>query len=269
MEMKEIKMVAIDMDGTILNHSADGSLFFSQATKDAIQKLKDANIKVAIATGRSHSILAPYLGEIGLENMYHVMCNGAATVDPMGNFINLHGLGNKTYRDLVTRLSAAGIPFAVFDPDLSYCLPYVLDTHAHAYRESTICEDLLSLPAITKVIVGPYAIDEVRLAIGDVEISMAHSVFQGDDYAEIWPLGMHKGTAVEEVAKIYGIELDEIMAIGDSGNDKAMLAYVGFGVAMGNATDEVKSYAKAVTASIDEDGAAKAIEKYVFAKDFS
>lgn len=144
-----------------------------------------------------------------------------------------------------------------------------MHAHAHAYRESIVKEDLLAIPYITKFVVGPYSHAVIEELTKDIPISLALSVFQGVDYAEIWPLGLHKGTAVEAVAKLYGIGINEVMALGDGGNDTQMLEYVGWGVAMGNATDDVKSYANAVTDTIDEDGLAKAIDKYVFKRDFS
>lgn len=89
--MREIKMVAMDMDGTILSHNDDG-VYISNSAKDAIRKLKEAGIKTAIATGRSYGLLKDLIVELGMEEDYHVMCNGAATLAPSGEFINLHGL---------------------------------------------------------------------------------------------------------------------------------------------------------------------------------
>ncbi|NIZ40632.1 Cof-type HAD-IIB family hydrolase [Entomospira entomophila] len=266
--MKEIKMVAIDMDGTILRHDETG-VFISDVTKKAIHDVHSMGIKVVIATGRSYGILKDFIAELGLLDNYHVMCNGAATLSPSDEFINLHGLPVDLYKIMVERLTLARIPFAVFDADLSYCLPFAMQADAHAYRESIVRESLLDLPFITKLVVGPYDAQAIEDQIKDLDVSLAVSVFQGVTYAEIWPQGLHKGTAVEEVAHVYGIAIDNVMAVGDGGNDKAMLTHVGWGVAMGNATDDVKSHANAVTDTIDNDGLAQALEKYIIRKDFS
>ena len=61
----------------------------------------------------------------------------------------------------------------------------------------------------------------------------------------------------------YGISLDETMAFGDGGNDIQMLSHVGLGVAMGNARDEVKKYAKYVTSDVDNDGISRALDKFI------
>ena len=80
---------------------------------------------------------------------------------------------------------------------------------------------------------------------------------------EAMPLGTTKATALSRLAEILKIDSSEIMAMGDANNDIEMLQFAGLGIAMGNASDYVKSLADAVTASNEEDGVARAIEKYI------
>ena len=80
---------------------------------------------------------------------------------------------------------------------------------------------------------------------------------------EINAPGVNKGMGLIQLGRLLGIEREEIMACGDGLNDLAMLRAVGFGVAMANGNEEVKKYADYVTGSNDEDGVAKAIEKFV------
>ena len=80
---------------------------------------------------------------------------------------------------------------------------------------------------------------------------------------EVNARGVNKGNGLLMLGKILGIEKEEIMACEDELNDLAMLRAVGFGVAMANGNEEVKKYADYVTGSNDEDGVAKAIEKFV------
>ena len=80
---------------------------------------------------------------------------------------------------------------------------------------------------------------------------------------EAMPLGTTKATALSRLADILKIDSSEIMAMGDANNDIEMLQFAGLGIAMGNASDYVKSLADAVTASNEEDGVARAIEKYI------
>ena len=80
---------------------------------------------------------------------------------------------------------------------------------------------------------------------------------------EINAAGVNKGTGLIRLGELLGIRREEIMACGDGDNDAAMLREAGFGVAMANAEDPVKEAADYITDSNDEDGAAKAIEKFV------
>ena len=77
------------------------------------------------------------------------------------------------------------------------------------------------------------------------------------------PLGTTKASALSRLAEILDIQPSEIMAMGDANNDIEMLQFAGLGVAMGNASDYVKSLADSITSSNEEDGVARAIEKYI------
>ena len=81
---------------------------------------------------------------------------------------------------------------------------------------------------------------------------------------EAMPLGTTKATALSRLAEILKIDSSEIMAMGDANNDIEMLQFAGLGIAMGNASDYVKSLADAVTASNEEDGVARAIVEIYF-----
>ena len=80
---------------------------------------------------------------------------------------------------------------------------------------------------------------------------------------EINAVGVNKGTGLVNLGKMLGIRREEIMACGDGDNDIAMLKEVGFGVAMANAEEKVKAVADYITESNNDEGAAKAIEKFV------
>ena len=87
------------------------------------------------------------------------------------------------------------------------------------------------------------------------------------DFIEIISPGVSKASALVKLAEILDIDISETMAIGDANNDLPMLKAAGFSVAMGNATDDVKAIANAVTGNCDDDGWAQAIYKYVLQQD--
>ena len=80
---------------------------------------------------------------------------------------------------------------------------------------------------------------------------------------EIMPAGMDKGKGVRDMARAMGVSMDQVMALGDENNDIPMLRAAGFGVAMGNASEETKNAARFITASNAEEGFALALETYV------
>lgn len=82
------------------------------------------------------------------------------------------------------------------------------------------------------------------------------------EFTDITVKGANKGNALKTVAKQLGLCLEECMAIGDGGNDLTILKAAGIGVAMGNATDEVKAAADYVTTSVDEDGIKLAMKHF-------
>ena len=81
-------------------------------------------------------------------------------------------------------------------------------------------------------------------------------------FIEVMNKKASKGNTLGELATKLGFTADEVMALGDQGNDLTMIQYAGLGVAMGNAIDEVKDAAQAVTLTNAEDGVAAAIRKY-------
>ena len=82
-------------------------------------------------------------------------------------------------------------------------------------------------------------------------------------FLEIVNAQVNKGEALRFVAEHFGVKREEVMAIGDSNNDIAMVEYAGLGVAMGNASPRVKEAADVMTKSNQEDGVAEAIKKYI------
>ena len=81
-------------------------------------------------------------------------------------------------------------------------------------------------------------------------------------FTDCIPKGTDKSVGIDIVCSHYGLDVSETMAFGDGGNDIGMLSHAGIGVAMGNASDEVKAAASYVTSSVDEDGIARALEKF-------
>lgn len=83
------------------------------------------------------------------------------------------------------------------------------------------------------------------------------------EFYEIMPKGINKANGLNQLCQLLNIAPEEVMAIGDEENDLSMIRFAGFGIAMGNATEEVKQEARDITLTNDEHGVAAAIQKYV------
>jgi hydroxymethylpyrimidine pyrophosphatase-like HAD family hydrolase len=93
-----------------------------------------------------------------------------------------------------------------------------------------------------------------------------HVVRSGPKFLEFMPPGVTKGAALTEYLADLGVDPDEVLAMGDSENDESLLAAVGFGIAMGNAVPSLQAGADAVTDTNENDGVARALERYVLSQ---
>lgn len=264
------KLIAIDMDGTLLRE--DKSV--SERTKNAIKAAKEKGVHVVIATGRPIDGVTRYLEELDMygENDCVLSYNGGLV------------LKTKT-REVISKIALTGA-------DLHYLhnLSKDLGVHIHAFSEvhglitpenskyteveANINNIKININDYTNIeddhtIVKVMMIDEPEIlqrAIDNLpkEVYEKYTVVRSTPYfLEFLNKEVNKGTGVELLAKHLGIKQEEIMTFGDAGNDLDMIVYAGMGVAMANAFDEIKEAANYITDSNEEDGVAKAIEKFV------
>lgn len=269
--MLAIKLVAIDLDGTLLNTKHEVSL----SNKKAILEAKNAGVKVVLCTGRP------------LKGMTHILaeCNlleeGDLGITYNGGLIQWTRSGDTLSQITHTKedvLSAYRLSQEMKMPINFIDLETVYEPSYPQNRESlypTIMKalpfkpiDIDTLPeffAINKMVMCWHA-DDLNEAIAKIpaEYHERFTIMKSQPILlEILPKSVDKGKGLAMLAEQLDLTVDEIMALGDEENDLAMVKYAGLGVAMGNATDEVKRSAQFVTKSNDEDGVAYAINKFV------
>jgi hypothetical protein len=273
--MTTIRLLILDVDGTI----AGLSNAVSPRVVEAIQKVQERGIKVAIATGRMYCSASRFQQQIRtLEPL--IAYNGAWIQQP-GKIERL--LHRPVPRDRVAELlefaqeATAQAPLEVhlYSDDQLFVAQVTSETKAYVGRSgipANAVGDLRTLldRDLTKVLMlspDPEHISTLqqqfreRYTPEDVHITQSTAT-----YLEFTQPYTNKGTAVTYLAQDhYQFDLGEVMAIGDNFNDLEMLQTVGLGVAMGNAPDGVKEVAKWVTESVDEDGVAVAIERFLLA----
>lgn len=264
------KLVAIDMDGTLLKDDKT----ISERTKNAIQSARAMGVTVVLATGRPIEGVSRYLEELNMysEHDYVLTYNGAliqrteskesiAKIALEGS--DLHYL-KKLSDELEVNIHAFSEEKGLVTPKNSKYTEVEADINNIEIHEINI--DTVSN---NEVIIKAMMIDEPEIlgpAIEKLpkEVFEKYTVVRSTPYfLEFLNKEVNKGVGVEMLAKHLGLKKEEVMTLGDAGNDLHMIEYAGLGIAMGNAFDEVKEAANYITDTNENDGVAKAIEKFI------
>lgn len=266
-----IKLIAIDLDGTLL----DNQKRISARNKLALKQAKEKGIKIVLCTGRPLRAIEPFLEELDLlnEGDFSITFNGGLVQkNDTGEVIERAALNVADIHTLVDLAKELDLPMDVLSQDTVIILN-PSEKHLTLYpemspllnREEGIASELVEGRLYNKVVVAyhPEYLDQQIQKIPDV-IKEAYEVIKTrENLLEFMPKGITKAYGISLLAKDLGITVDEVMCIGDEENDLPMIEYAGIGVAMANAIPRVKEIADVVTASNEEDGVAQVIEKYV------
>ena len=268
--MKNIKVIAIDVDGTLLNSKKE----LTPKVKNAILKAKQAGIKIVIATGRPLSGVKEILTELGLANQkdQYVVCFGGGVVETTaGKVLFEKRLTYDNYLDLETISLKLGLHFHASAPDRIYTADR--DIGEYTLYEANLVNlgisyrtpaEMKDIPIIKCMYVDQQDLldrkiaDHQPFAHLDDEITFTKTA---PFYYEANPKGVSKGDALKFLCQKLDLSSENLMAIGDEENDLSMIKFAGIGVAMGNAVPAVKEAAQRTTSDCDHDGVAGAIEK--------
>lgn len=259
MDSLKYKLVALDVDGTLLN--GDGIL--TQKTIDTVQKVYKMGVHVVISTGRSLNQTRPILDELGIEGIL-ISHNGATTIRTDNKEI-LHEFSYdiEEVADIVKYCRKHDIHFSIctaFEFYIERIDAYQTELYKKHHLVPTMHDDVLGLTE--KVM--KFTVDDQQKIDGWREIDLKNLRKISDGFFQdiIHPQA-HKASALEKVLNKLNIDQSEIIAIGDFYNDIEMLEYAGLGIAMGNAPDDLKAIADVVTKSNNEDGVCYALENYL------
>lgn len=266
---KEIKLIAIDLDGTLLTDEKT----ISQTNKEAIQAAKDRGIKVVLTTGRPYTAMTHYLEECNLlePGDYCITYNGGLIQKTdTEEILRQNTLSHEDVQAIHQLLTDLGMPMSAVGEHTIY-EPAHPEGRPSLYREIQPLlaveegADPQSLKDISKI-VSARTPEEVERALAAIPEGYHHKytiVRSMQHLFEFMPKGVHKASGLQMLADELDISPNQMMAIGDMQNDATMLQYVGIGVAMGNADDEIKEMAQFVTKSNNDHGVAHAIETFV------
>lgn len=264
-----IKLIAIDIDGTLV----DSQKALHQTTIDTITKAREAGIKIVLCTGRPLTGVHQYLEPLHIEgdDQYVVTFNGSLAQSVSGNILVNHNISTEDYIDLESLARKMNVHFHMETKNFIYTANR--DISGYTIAESFLVrmpiryrtpEEITDDLTIAK---GMFVDTPEILSKFVADFPQSYKdrfyVVQSEPYFfEAMNKKASKGKAIKELAEKLGIAQDEVMAIGDQGNDLTMVKYAGTGVAMGNAIDDVKANAQFITKTNDEDGVAFAIEKF-------
>ncbi|MDO4598671.1 MAG: Cof-type HAD-IIB family hydrolase [[Ruminococcus] gnavus] len=272
--MKHIKMIGLDLDGTLLN----GRKEVTDHTRKILEQAIAQGIIVLVATGRP---LTGILGQVrAIQGMqYALTTNGARIYDLLQDRTILeHPLsGEKAKKVLKIAGKYDTLQEAYFDREV-YAQEDQLKRISHYHKNPHMWEYVRATRTAVPSMIEWYEecgrdADKLQLMFADMQ-ELAHArkelekipglVLTGSlgNNIEVNAEGIDKGIGILELGRRLGISREEIMACGDGDNDLEMLKAVGVGVAMGNADADVKAAADYVTDTNEEEGVAKAVEKF-------
>jgi hydroxymethylpyrimidine pyrophosphatase-like HAD family hydrolase len=292
-----IRLIALDIDGTLL--ASDGEL--PPANRAAIERAVAAGVHVVLATGRRYDFARTIFEQLPAAVVL-ILSNGAVVKTRDGETLARNLLPRAVARDVLTRIPRSrDLTALVFDrPREGQVVFESIDWEHERHRrffevnrpflaEVVPLEDALIEDPVQVMFTGGCADmralyqqllqhDSTRLseACGEAAVverpspsapySVALTEYLHRDFSlvDVLCAGCSKGTALAQHAAALGIEPSEVMAVGDNLNDLEMLEFAGTPVVMANAIDELKSRGWHLTASNDEAGVARAMERVMF-----
>ena len=286
------KLIAIDLDGTMLNKYG----IITQNTKDVIKKVQEKGIEVIIASGRTINSVKNFSKEINSKN-YFISGNGAITYDIKNDKILYENVLSKNKAQQVIKICEENsIYYSVYTENgiitknLNYnTLYYYKENLNKEEKEKThinIVQDVYNyIEEKDEKILKIMICDNNQLVfksilkkikeITDIEIlDVSHMsrklIKQGTEeialeyfYTEITSKNVDKWNALEMLIEMLNITKEEVITIGDNANDVKMIQNAGLGVAMGESAPYIKEQANIVTESNDNDGVAKILQQYL------
>ena len=287
------KLVAIDLDGTLLNSYGE----VSENTKKEIKNAIENGIEIVLASGRPVASVEDLANDLG-ANHYLISGNGAIVYDMQKKQIVYDKfLSKEQILNIVKICEENSIYYNIYTENevltksLNYntlfyhsenthkqeekrtninivtdVYDYILKSDNQKYLKVTVCDQSqIVFGSIIKKLRSLEDIDVLDVSHMSKKIikSGTEEILVEYCYTEITNKDVNKWTAIEFIMKEMNISKEEVMAIGDNINDKEMIEEAGMGIAMGNSTQLIKDIANEQVSTNNEDGVCEAIKKYI------
>lgn len=267
------KLIATDMDGTALTDDKR----LSPRTVAAMQKAIEQGKYVVFSTGRSISLIKPYIDTV--EGMrYAVTASGGTVTDlETGEFLLHRMIDEETVKRIIAASTGCYVYPILFYANETYgsgwCVDNLEDFGLPAYEPiyrsfMNIVDDSMNyfmehpaeLEKFNLFFGNDYEADEVYEKIKNLPVTFTT---HNSRALEINAVGVNKSEGLRLLCQRLGIDMSEVIAVGDAENDEEMIACAGLKVAMANGSDRVKALADVIADTNENDGVAKIIEQYL------
>lgn len=240
------KVLALDLDETVLTRNKD----ISEANKKWITRATEAGVVVVLTTGRGLQRVEQIRKELDLESPM-VLANGAEVWSKPGELMKRYYIRRKDIRMLhALAIESAGKLWGYNDIDHIKMEDWTDDTFETNFFKFGISHE------------DKQIVQHLRDKLKNYET--LNLTWSSNHIVEISLAGVSKATGIQELCDYLGIEMADVMAIGDNRNDLELIQSAGLGIAMGNAEEELKRVADQITTTNDKDGVAYAIQNYLF-----
>ncbi len=278
--MTNYQLVALDLDGTAL--TSDGQI--SRRLLRAVREARARGVVVTVATARRWFGASPFAEALGVKGPIIIYDGALARGFPDGEVALSHPLDPQVAQRAAEALVSRGMQVVAQSSGASgewmlvneggkntQWMRSYLQHFKDQIRYAPLSDFKRLAPETLRLVsFGPEKRLQAALdALGDV--SVGRQILPMGSYGSgeltVFSPGASKGAGLRWLAQRLGIPLEQTLAIGDGVNDLSMLRMAGLGVAMGNAAPEIRAEANAVTATNDDDGVARAIERYILDAD--
>ena len=261
-----IDLIALDLDGTLLNSKED----ISPANRKAIRSALELGVRIVLVTGRGVDTPIRISRELNL-NLPVICCHGALTKDFGANRTLGHiPVPLQHAKPMIEYAEHHGLDLAIYTEEMFYRLHgsqlFMGDMTGPAWKTvHSFGEVLHTAPTFIRFL-GRKSVDALRAEFGDLPLHFKYETWNDFIECAVTSREAGKQQALARLCADFQIESKSVLAVGDSRNDLPMLRWAGTGVAMGNSLPEVREALQYVTATNDQDGVALAIQKFVLSK---
>lgn len=265
----DIKLIALDIDGTLTNHA--GSI--SERNRLAVKHAREEGVSVILATGRGRIATRPIWKELDLHGP-SIQYGGAMIADiDSERALVIHEISPKIIREVLEYAKEVDIPAQIYIDDAviaekpserakqyvtRHKLPYIIDPDIRKKTFYNVPKILAFAPIDRQ--------DELFAQFKERFAGIAQVSRSSPGFIEINNIGITKASALEELSSFLRIPREQTAAIGDNFLDQEMIEWAGLGACVADGAEEVKTVADLIVPSCDEDGVAVFIEQFILGK---